>query len=551
DADADRDAWIVRQGALVSSTDVGFDFGDFEFVTLTVEGAIYGFGSPNLTDRELAIADDNAGRGISILIRPTGTVAGDRAISLEGEDATIVNEGSVVGTSSFGIRTLGDDASVTNSGTISGAAWGVDLVGRNSALINTGVITGGELASTGGNLGVEFGEDSMLFNAGTITSEVGVRASRGGDSTIVNTGTISATDQGIVVSSFFTSDVATLSITNSGTIALPSANDGEALVVFGLTEVTLTNTGLIVGEIELGNLDDLVDGRGGVLRGLIDLGDGNDTMLGGADGEVVQAGDGNDLIRGGDGDDTLRGDEGVDTLYGGAGDDSLVGGPLNSDRLFGGEGHDTLEGGDGLNLLRGGRGDDVLLGGRLGETLQGSRGDDNLTAGAGNDAARGGEGDDTLDGGTGVDTLRGGAGDDLLLGGATNSDAVYGGRGDDTLFGIEGANTLTGGAGDDSLVGGSFTDTLTGGRGDDTLVGGSGSDTFVYRDGHGRDIIRDFGAGDRIDLTALPVPSYAALRATYDVAVTSQGVLIDLGGGHTLTVAGETLASLSNSDFLF
>lgn len=85
--------------------------------------------------------------------------------------------------------------------------------------------------------------------------------------------------------------------------------------------------------------------------------------------------------------------------------------------------------------------------------------------------------------------------------------------GDDELTSVSGDNRLFGGAGDDRLTSGGWDDTLAGGAGVDTLVGNtSGDNTFVMSaltDSYGNagvshsDLITNFTAYDRLDLTAL------------------------------------------------
>ena len=65
--------------------------------------------------------------------------------------------------------------------------------------------------------------------------------------------------------------------------------------------------------------------------------DGDDTLSGGAGKDTLSGGDGNDLLLGGDDDDILMGGVGNDTLYGGGGSDLFI---FNM-----GEGNDTVDGG--------------------------------------------------------------------------------------------------------------------------------------------------------------------------------------------------------------
>lgn len=97
---------------------------------------------------------------------------------------------------------------------------------------------------------------------------------------------------------------------------------------------TLTNRGVITGEVKFYTGDDFYDGRAGTAGGTVYGNAGNDRLLGGAGAEHFD---------GGYGADTLSGGGGVDTLNGGAGNDLLVGGDA-ADLLTGGLGADTFLG---------------------------------------------------------------------------------------------------------------------------------------------------------------------------------------------------------------
>lgn len=168
--------------------------------------------------------------------------------------------------------------------------------------------------------------------------------------------------------------------------------------------------------------------------------DGDDTLSGGAQGDLIVAAAGHDSLSGNAGDDTLDGGAGNDTMRGGSGADSLSGGS-GRDTLSGGDGNDTLDGGANSDRLEGDDGDD---------SLAGEDGNDALAGEAGRDTLRGGNGDDRLDGGSGDDSLRGGAGEDSVLGG-TGGDTIDGGSGDDLLAGHAGNDSIAGGEGADTV----------------------------------------------------------------------------------------------------
>nr|WP_244404313.1 calcium-binding protein [Fulvimarina pelagi] len=244
----------------------------------------------------------------------------------------------------------------------------------------------------------------------------------------------------------------------------------------------------------------------------------------------MDGGSGNDRLYGDEGDDILEGGVGNDTLYGGTGDDELDG-DEGDDHLYGGGGDDILDGGDGTDTLYGGANDDELDGGAGNDRLYGGGGDDILEGGVGDDVLHGGEGNDALCDDAGIDYLYGGEGDDHFY---AISDGVV-----DEYRGGEGSDTLD--LGDlilDSLIdlpNGTLwiadqeeaqffeIENVVGGRGHDRLVadadvnvmvGNGGDDIFVFRkiealsnDGGPSDRIRDFGPGDRIDLSRIDIES--------------------------------------------
>jgi Ca2+-binding RTX toxin-like protein len=83
-------------------------------------------------------------------------------------------------------------------------------------------------------------------------------------------------------------------------------------------------------------------------------GDGNDTVLAGRSGTLVNGGDGNDKLTGGAGDDLLNGGAGLDTILGGAGDDYLSGGDvvvIGPPFASSSDGADSIDGGAGADTV--------------------------------------------------------------------------------------------------------------------------------------------------------------------------------------------------------
>jgi Ca2+-binding RTX toxin-like protein len=130
-----------------------------------------------------------------------------------------------------------------------------------------------------------------------------------------------------------------LILDNSGLIK------SSAYAVYGDLGVEhITNSGSIIGTIDLSAGNDIYSGAAGHLAGKVFAGDGIDTALGGIDNDWFEGGANNDALTGNAGNDTLLGGDGNDTLNGGLGND-VLNGAANNDTLLGGLGNDTMTGG--------------------------------------------------------------------------------------------------------------------------------------------------------------------------------------------------------------
>lgn len=147
-------------------------------------------------------------------------------------------------------------------------------------------------------------------------------------------------------------------------------------------------------------------------------------------------------------------------------------------------------------------------------------------------------GNDVVTGGALADILQGFAGADSIDGGL-GLDFVQGNAGNDTLAGGDGNDVVRGGRDDDVLSGGAGNDFLSGDRGNDTVTGGAGADTFHTFVGAQIDRITDFNRadGDRVAVLS---------GTTYTVSQVGADVVVDLGGGNQLILAGVQQATLTD-----
>lgn len=89
--------------------------------------------------------------------------------------------------------------------------------------------------------------------------------------------------------------------------------------------------------------------------------DGNDTLEGSSDSEIVFGNQGDDVIWGKGGNDTIQGGKGIDVIFGDEGDD-VLNGNIGQDFVVGGAGNDLIRGGKDADILRGESGNDTLIG---------------------------------------------------------------------------------------------------------------------------------------------------------------------------------------------
>jgi len=136
--------------------------------------------------------------------------------------------------------------------------------------------------------------------------------------------------------------------------------DSTGVAVAGLTSHFSTGS---FSRIEITALagDDTIDASASPVPVIINAGDGNDVIYGGAYADLLFGGAGNDTLFGGSANDTLHGNDGNDYLNGGRGADQLFGDAGNDQLLAAGD-HtpDRLDGGVGFDRAWGDP-DDLLV----------------------------------------------------------------------------------------------------------------------------------------------------------------------------------------------
>lgn len=378
----------------------------------------------------------------------------------------------------------------------------------------------------------------------------------GQDSSVLLTG--SAVKAGDSITATFAAGVLTVTGDSQGN-ALNASRDaaGTILINGGAVPVTggvpnITNTSLI-RILGLGGNDVLLvnDSNGPMPPANLVGGDGDDSLTGSANADVLEGGPGNDTLvgrpgtdrlLGGPGNDILVGGTGMDEVLGEKGDDQIIWNPGDgSDRIEGDGGRDTLsfnagnvgeivdlsahgkrlrffrnianatldcDGVEQVNVRVLGGADQVTVNDLAGTEVRNVVIDLSSSLGAGDGQA------DTIfvhgtDGGGRIEVASSMTGVNVL--GLTAVVTVVGGepgldelainaRGGDDVVDASAVQagaidlTLNGGIGDDELVGGAGNDLLIGGPGIDVAFGGAGDDTFAWNPGDESDVFEG-GAG--------------------------------------------------------
>lgn len=272
----------------------------------------------DITGNHIKVAGTVTGDGGSIIslaertrleIAASGVVIG--AIDFGGRGSSIDNGGHIVSVN-MGMAAEGGGIRLHNSGSIDAGKVGVFADALEKTFVNTrtGSIFGGEIA-------------------------VKIYGDEGVDQRIVNQGRIKGVDFAIQAG---------------------SAND------------TVINTGRIIGDVDLGDGDDVFDTRHGMFKGRLEGGDGNDTLI--TDSAKVRLietdAEGFDIVKS---TVSYKLNKNVDYLQLIGKKDIDATGTGGADMLVGNVGNNVIRGGGGADAIDGGEGNDRLIGGAGGDTF--------------------------------------------------------------------------------------------------------------------------------------------------------------------------------------
>lgn len=235
---------------------------------------------------------------------------------------------------------LSGSSSLLNAGTIEGQV-GVAVYSATARATNIGFIIGTSVGvdlyrGTFGNRGTVVGESAGVFITGDAP---------GAAYSLLNNGTIVGQ---AAVTKFGAQTPGEVTISNTGSLI---STGNYAVILAGTSKLTLTNSGLVDGAVELrtDGLSTLVNA--GMIRNDVFLLD----LAGGAVGKATYRATNGGVVLG-----VVHGDAGADDFSGAAARDHFSGG-AGADVLRGYAGQDTLQGGTGADQLRGGTDADTFI----------------------------------------------------------------------------------------------------------------------------------------------------------------------------------------------
>ena len=302
---------VINQGTITTEVNVGFLGGLVVEDGVAFDGLIANSAGGQISGPRNGLYIGDADHDLQIV--NSGQIdSGSRAVNLDGDNVTLLNQGDILGTGNQRNGTVyldgtADNITVNNQlqgvidagagnsgsgisvqvGTAGGLGNGIDDVELSADITNSGLIQGrgdGNVPA-GIRLFVGSGLTEATFT-GDITNELN--------------GVIASEQQaGISIESGVVFDG---QIINSGTI---TGGNGFAIDANGaLGSVDILNQGTLVGDVRLGAGDD----------SFIQTATGDVVVTGGLGNDEITGGSGNDILNGGDDDDILTGGLGTDTF---------------------------------------------------------------------------------------------------------------------------------------------------------------------------------------------------------------------------------------------
>ena len=331
--------WILNKGVKLSG-DLGMAISDFDNVNLKIAGSVAATAGIQASGFDVMERTDY----IRVNIAKTGSIKATEAcaISIEGNDADIVNHGTLRAFDDAVVEIFGDGSTIKNHGKMIGSSSNViDIYGNGTYDVeNHGLIT------------------STINSAIKIEDEGGGTLTNGKDGTIKGLVYLNGSGSNEIL--------AEQSVTNEGKL-IGSETDalGVAALMTGDGDDIVINRGTIKGSIWLNGGDDWVNLLKGTLKqGTIMGGEGDDifvvdtnkvkiveldeegydtirttvsyTLADDADIEVLKAlgkkaltltgNDFDNILDGNDANNKLSGGKGIDIFWGNGGNDTMSGG---------------------------------------------------------------------------------------------------------------------------------------------------------------------------------------------------------------------------------
>jgi hypothetical protein len=467
--------------------------GNVSLSNATLQAAFLNSYTPAFADRLEIVNNEQSSATSGQFIQGSGMTVSGTALTINyaggtGNDVVLELPPPPLPVANTDVATVAENAAATAINVLANDTG----VGLHITAITQGA--NGAVAITGNGSGLTYQPNKLFTGADIFTytiTDVAGNTTTGTVVVIVNgvsivPDSIVPTKQDLLIQGSSNGDVVTVT---TGTLV------GTLVVNFNGTPQTV---GGITGRIlvyENGGNNKITLSSSVRVPALIQVGNGNNTIVGGAGNDTIVAGSGSNSIDGGGGVNTLVESGNVDfkltggttkvsgSLTKGSATDTLVLNHIQAVQLSltGPDSH-TIDGTGftGLETLMGGTGNDTLLAGS---------GNDVLVGGSGNDLLVAGNGKDMLIAGSGTASMKAGSGGDLLIGGSTIYDnnmaalnaimAEWTSTLDSYAVRIKRLmGTMTGGRNGKTLLTAGATGTVTNNQHANTLTGGAGMDWY-------------------------------------------------------------------------
>ncbi len=229
-------------------------------------------------------------RSVTLVNAAGATISSDRDNAIDANGGGTFNNAGTISGGNVGLSLVGGNATIVNSGAISGSAnVGISTSGPYAiSIVNTGAISGGN----GVAVSTDTGTNRFEMDGGTVTGLI--RQGNGIDTFVMNNGTVDAIDQGGQAPNFTMNGGRVIGgLTNGGAVTIAGGRIGSVSMTAAQNAFSMSG-GQVDTDVIAGAGATAFTLGGGSIGGSVQLGDGANaiTVTGGAIAGGLSSGNG-------------------------------------------------------------------------------------------------------------------------------------------------------------------------------------------------------------------------------------------------------------------